>query len=94
MRSYENMIILNPELSEEEQEEFLEKIKATVEKNKGKIDEIKNWNKRKLASPIQDYREGNYYIIYLSGENHLIEELERFYKINEEVLRYLFIRVE
>ncbi len=94
LRSYENMIILHPELSDEEREQFLEKVKSTVEKNQGVIEELKDWNRRKLAYPIQDYREGHYHIVYFSGNNHVLEELERFYRVSDEVLRFLFIRLE
>jgi len=93
MRSYENMIILYPEVSEEERDQFLEKIKATVERNDGQIDEIKDWGRRKLAYPIKDYREGLYSIVYFSGDTSAVDELEHLYKVSEEVLRFLFIRL-
>jgi len=94
VRFYESVCIIDSELGEEEKENFLQSVKEAIENNEGSVSEIKDWGNRKLAYPIKDQQEGHYYIIYFSGNSVTTSELERFFKFSEEVLRYMFIRLE
>jgi len=94
LRNYESICIIQPELEEEERDNYLQSIKEAIETNEGSISEIKDWGRRKLAYPIKDQQEGHYYIVYFSGNSNTTEELERFFKVSEEVLRFMIIRLD
>jgi small subunit ribosomal protein S6 len=76
-----------------------EAIKAMVERfsnlivsEGGEIENIDEWGKRRLAYPIQDFREGYYVLMNFKADPQLPSELERNYKITDEVIRYIIIR--
>ena len=58
----------------------------------GEIENIDEWGKRRLAYPIQDFREGYYVLMNFKADPQLPSELERNYKITDEVIRYIIIR--
>jgi len=92
MRYYELMIILDGELQKEEVDKFVENFRNFVEENNGKIFKIDDMGLRKFAYPIKKKNSGYYYVIYLKVNYDLMKEIERKFKIDETVFRYLFIR--
>ena len=94
MRSYELMVILLPELGEEGLSEMLDNIREWITSEDGKIVNLDNWGRRKLAYPIRKIREGNYLLYDLELDPTSIPEIERNIGLSESVLRYLIVRKE
>ncbi len=92
---YEGVYILRPTLSEEETEKAIEKVNKAVEKFGGKVLKLDKWGKRQLAYPINDYQMGYYVLFYVYTQNgELVKNMERFFRINEDVIRFLFFRLK
>ncbi len=92
LRCYETVVVFVPELEEKELEEQVQWVRSLIEKNGGQIVKEENWGKRKLAYEIEKRKEGYYYLFLFKGPADLVEELERNYRINHNVIRYLTVR--
>ncbi|RKY98555.1 MAG: 30S ribosomal protein S6 [Candidatus Hydrothermota bacterium] len=93
MRKYEMMVIIDPELKEEEIKNNIEKLKGIINKNeKGKIESIDEWGKRELAYEIKRKREGYYVIYYFESEPEILEDLKKELRLNKSFLRGLIVR--
>lgn len=94
MRHYETMFILKPTLVEEEIRAKIEMFKEVITKNGGEIETCLDMGMRNLAYEIEKNKRGYYFVIYFKAEPSLIAELERNYRINEDVLRFIVIKYE
>lgn len=92
MREYEVMLLVNPELDEEKTNAFLDKIKEQITQNEGNVKEAKVWKKDKLAYEIQNYKRALYLLISFESSPDFIKKLKRFCKLDENILRFLFIK--
>ncbi len=93
MRKYEMMVIIDPELKEEEIKNNIEKLKEIINKDeKGKIESIDEWGKRELAYEIKHKREGYYVIYYFESEPEILEDLKKELRLNKSFLRGLIVR--
>ncbi len=93
MRKYESLFILRPDLEESKRVELIEKFKAIVNAD-GEIGTVEEWGMRKLAYEIEKFREGYYVLFNFKANTTLPAELERNFKIVEEVIRYVVINRE
>ena len=93
-RCYETMFIVKQSLSKEEIENKIASIKANIEKNGGAIDSEFDMGMRELAYPIEKENKGYYYIIYFKIDSAKIEELNRLNRIDENLIRFIFIKYE
>ena len=94
MNYYEIMFILNPDLGEVESEKTLSRYKAVIEKNKGSIIRIDDMGLKTMAYKISRKSKGRYFLCYLEGPSEMTFEVERFLKIDENILRFVIIRLE
>jgi len=94
MRRYELMLVLRPDAPDERIQAVLEKATRQLTDSGGQIVKAAPWGRRRLAYPIDRYREGSYHIIHFDAPAEAIGELERTLLITEEVLRHLVIRVD
>lgn len=95
MRRYEMVVIITPDVAEDEVDDAVERlIKRPIENEGGTVDEVDMWGRRKLAYPIQKHLEGTYVLTHLQMDPNSTTELERGLQISEEVLRHLLIRLE
>lgn len=92
MRKYETIIILDCESEEEAQKGLIERIKTVIEGAGGKIENIDEWGKKRLAYPINYKTEGYYVFIEFEAETNLPIELERIYRITDGILKGLIVR--
>ncbi|MDO5018438.1 MAG: 30S ribosomal protein S6 [Lagierella massiliensis] len=90
MKNYEGVIIFKPDLEDEARNKSLEVIKSTIESN-GKVLEVDEWGKRKLAYEINYIKEGYYVIIDFEANPELIYELQRKSRIADSIIRYMFV---
>lgn len=93
MRKYESLFILRPDLEESKRVELIEKFKAIVNAD-GEMDTVEEWGMRKLAYEIEKFREGYYVLFNFRANTTLPAELERNFKIADEVVRYVVINRE
>jgi small subunit ribosomal protein S6 len=94
MRRYELMLVLRPDAPEERIQAVLEKATRQLTEAGGQIVKAAPWGRRRLAYPIDRYREGSYHILHFDAPAEAIVDLERTLLITEEVLRHLVVRVE
>ena len=94
IKHYETMFILKPTLTEEETVAQIDGIKALIEKNGGEISSTDNVGIRELAYEIEKCKRGYYYVLYFKGNPSGIAEIERNYRINENLIRFIFIKFE
>jgi small subunit ribosomal protein S6 len=91
---YETTFILKPELSEDEYKKAADKFVQLIKDNDGEILNIEYWGLRKLAYEIEGKRHGFYTYIEFSGPAEFITRLERDYRYDDEVIRYLTVRLD
>lgn len=94
MNKYESMYILKPTIEDEPRAELIAKFSEIIEKNGGKVEKTDEWGKKKLAYPINYINDGYYVLVDFEGPSELPSELERNFKISDDVLRYMVIRRE
>jgi small subunit ribosomal protein S6 len=92
MANYELMFILRPEMEAEAEEALVAGLQEAVQKQGGEVRKLDDWGKRKLAYEINKVNEGHYYLLYFTGSHEIIPELEHFFKVNDEVIRFLVVR--
>lgn len=93
MIGYETTYITRPDASDEQQKTFLDKVKGIVQNHGGQVVAVEDWGKRRLAYPIQKETRGYYTYLMFTGNNSLVAELERNIRINEQVLRFLSVKL-
>lgn len=92
MRHYETVFLVAPNLPDEEVESLVDQMASIVSKNKGKMESVEKWGKRKMAYQIQKFEAANYVIFHYQGEPDIPTELERQFKQKEAVIRYLTLK--
>ena len=92
MNKYELALVINGRLSDEERDSALETVKGIVERFNGKIGEVEDWGKKRLAYEIQKMHEGFYYFIHFEAESSAPVEIESRVRILEPILRYLIVK--
>ena len=91
MNQYESIIIVNPNLDEAGLKALEEKFTGLINEN-GKVESVENMGKKKLAYEIKKHKEGNYVVINFEANPELIKELERIYRITDEVIKFIVVR--
>ncbi|MDD7770052.1 30S ribosomal protein S6 [Suipraeoptans intestinalis] len=94
MNKYELAVVVNAKIEDDEREQVVEKVKALVERFGGKISDVDEWGKRRLAYEIQKMKEGFYYFIHFESDAEVPGEIEQRIRIMDNVLRYLCVRQE
>jgi len=92
MPSYELVLIISPEVVDEEMPDFITKLSELVNKVGGSVDEVNQWGRRKLAYPIKRSTEGNYVLTKVKMKPALTKELEANLRLSGKILRHLLIR--
>jgi small subunit ribosomal protein S6 len=93
MRKYETIIILQPDLGEDDIKIVTGKIQDVVTSYKGELFRLDDWGIRKLAYSIRKCARGRYYYVRYDGDAALISELERRLRLDEKVLRYQSVNI-
>jgi len=93
MNKYESVIIINPNLEAESIKAFINKISDLINSD-GKVASVEDMGKRKLAYEIKKQKEGFYTVIKFEANPELITELERTYRIADEVIKFIVVKEE
>ena len=94
MNKYENLYVINAELSDEEIKSVIEKFTKVITDNGGEIEKVDEWGKRRLAYPINYKTEGYYVLVLFEAEGSVPAELQRNLKNDERIMRYVVERRE
>ncbi|VAY87494.1 SSU ribosomal protein S6p [hydrothermal vent metagenome] len=94
IKHYETMFIVKTTLTEEEIKAQIKLVQETIEKNGGEVAGTNDMGSRKLAYEIKKNKRGYYTIYYFTAPTEAILEIERNYRINENILRFIFIKSE
>ena len=92
--TYELTYIVNSVISDEQVKDMVSRVTAYVTENAGEIIEVDEWGARRLAFPIQKKRNGYYVNMYFTAPGDLIPRLERAMEIDDNILRYLTLRMD
>jgi len=92
LRNYEFTYIISPEIEEENLEGVTERIGGLIANSGGRVLQLDSWGRRRLAYPIQKFREGHYMVAQVQLEPGAISELKRSLGLTEEVIRYLLVK--
>lgn len=91
MNKYESVIIINPNVVEEAVKGLVERF-TTLINTDGKVEKVDELGKKKLAYEIAKNKEGYYVIFDFEANPSLIAELERNYRITDEVMKFIVIK--
>ncbi len=92
MPSYELVLIVSPEVTDEEMPDFIAKLSELISKNGGSVDEVNQWGRKQLAYPIKRSTEGNYVLTKLTLKPTSTKELEANLRLSGKILRHLLVR--
>ena len=94
MRNYENLVIVKPTFTAEEIQASIKAVEEVITSNGGEILATTAMGMRKLAYPIEKNERGYYHVIYHSIAPAAIAEVERRFRINEDLLRFVTIKYD
>jgi len=94
VNKYEALYIITPELEDEATKAVIEKFSGIIVANGGEVETVDEWGRKKLAYPIDYKTEGYYVLVNFAGASELPRELERNFKNDETIIRYLVTRKE
>jgi small subunit ribosomal protein S6 len=92
LNDYEILLMLDPDLPEERQEEIVKRTRDLVERGGGTWEGQDAWGRRKLAYPIEKKTDGVYHLLSFTVEGETLDEIGRVLKIDDSVMRHLATR--
>ncbi len=94
MRRYELMLVIRPDVPDDKSQAVIDRVTRQITTGGGQILKVAPWGRRRLAYPIDRFREGSYHIVLFAAPGDLLAELEHDLLINEEIIRHLVTRDE
>ena len=94
MRRYELMLVIRPDVADDRSQAVIDRTTRTVAGAGGQIVKVSPWGRRRLAYPIDGYREGSYHIILFDAPPEVVAEMEHGLNITEEVMRHMVVKIE
>ena len=94
MALYEHLLIARQDISAQAVDALATHLKTIVEGEGGKVEKQEYWGLRSLAYRIKKNRKGHYVLLNINAPSKAVVELERQLRINEDVLRFLTVKVE
>lgn len=91
LREYETVFVLHPSLEETRVEEEIEGVRGTIQAGSGEIVDVERWGRRKFAYTIRKVHEGIYTLIRFRADASVVSDLERRYRLREDILRHLTV---
>ena len=91
MNKYESIIIVNPNVDEEGLKSLEERFTGLINEN-GKVESVENMGKKKLAYEIKKFAEGTYLLFNFESKPSAIAEIERVYRITDEILKHIVVK--
>lgn len=94
MELYESLFIIRPSLTDEETTALINKMKGVAEKSGAQMMRAENWGRKKLAYEVKRERKGTYAFFYFKGPGPVVGELERAYRLEDSIIKFLTVRLE
>lgn len=91
MNKYETIFLMKNTLTEEQRNETIDKIKNYINGN-GKITNTEDLGEKTLAYEIKKHKKAFYYLIEFDAKSEAITDLERMYRINDNILKFIVMR--
>jgi len=93
MRHYEVVFLVHPDQSEQVSA-MVERYRAVIENDGGKIHRLEDWGRRQLAYPIQKIHKAHYIMMNIECDQAALDELDSAFRFNDAVLRSMFIKTK
>lgn len=94
INNYESVIIINASLEDEQIETTYQRVHDFITANGGEFQDVEKWGRKRLAYPIQKSKSGYYIVMRFTAPTDLISKLERTYRLDETITRFLTIVLE
>jgi small subunit ribosomal protein S6 len=94
MRRYETFVIIDPDISQEQRDLLLERVKELITQMNGFLVFEDVWGERRLAYEIRKRERGYYVRLDYCGEAKLVNEIERFFRIDDRALKYMTVLLD
>ncbi|MDP9457150.1 MAG: 30S ribosomal protein S6 [Actinomycetota bacterium] len=91
--TYEVMLIVIPELDEEQVENTVARFRTIIERTGGEVGEQNNWGRRKLAYEIDHRADGFYFVVQFTAGERTLVELKRILRVSDDVLRHMIVKL-
>ena len=87
------MLIVIPELDEEQVENTVARFRTIIERTGGEVGELNNWGRRKLAYEIDHRTDGFYFVMEFTAGERTLVELKRILRVSDDVLRHMIVKL-
>jgi len=94
MNLYETIFILKPDLTEEENQQWIQRVLQVIEQNNGELVRLDTWGLEKLAYSIKKYPKGYFVYAVFQGPYACIQEMDRHFKMLDPFLRHLIVKLD
>ena len=94
MKAYELLFFVAPTISDEDRVAVMKRIETTIAEGAGKVDNVDEWGKRKLAYEINGLTDGDYTLVNFHADPQNVAVLDRVLRINDAVVRHMIVKRE
>ena len=94
MKAYELLFFVASTISDEDRVAVMKRIETTIAEGEGKVDNVDEWGKRKLAYEINGLTDGDYTLVNFHADPQNVAELDRVLRINDAVVRHMIVKRE
>jgi small subunit ribosomal protein S6 len=94
MALYEHVFLVRQDVSQQAVDALVEQYKGVIEANGGKVTKTENWGLKSLAYRVKKNRKAYYALLNIDAPSAAVIEMERQMKINEDILRFMTIKVD
>ena len=94
MTKYESVLIARQDLGASQVSSLIDSLKEVVASQGGEVVRVDNWGLKNLAYRIKKNRKGHYVLLNISAPAQAIAEYERLLRVNEDIIRYMTVKVE
>ncbi len=92
MKRYEVIAIVKSDLAEDDLTAIIERSQTIITDRKGVIAKVDKWGKRRLAYEINKQKDGYYFLIDFAGNGPIVAEIERNFKIDDRILKFMTVK--
>ena len=94
IKAYELLFFVAPTISDEDRVAVMKRIETTIAEGAGKVDNVDEWGKRKLAYEINGLTDGDYTLVNFHADPQNVAELDRVLRINDAMVRHMIVKRE
>ncbi len=94
MRRYETIVIIDPDITEEDRTALLSRTQEIIPQQEGVFIQEDHWGLKKMAYEIRKKPRGYYVLLDYCGTGKAVDELERFFRIDDRTMKYLTVQTD